>query len=155
MTNEAGARPAPGTARLAATLFCALALATLIALAVIQQVRLDGDVLDLARVTRVTGAKASAHKRVEVEFRMRADSDDAVVRIVDEDDDAVATLLDGGRLEGGEREYVYYWDGRDESGRRVPRGYYRVEILLRDLDRDIIPDESVFLRGGPAAEERG
>ena len=41
MTNDAGSGPG----RLAAILFCALALATLAALAVIQKVRLDGVVL--------------------------------------------------------------------------------------------------------------
>ena len=136
---------APG--RLAAILFCALARASLAALAAIQQLRLEGVVLDLARVTRVTGDEASAERRVRIEFRMRADSDDAVVRIVDDGDDPVATLLEGGELEGGEREYVFYWSGRDEAGNRVPRGRYRVEILLRDQGREILPDESVLLRG--------
>ena len=147
MTSDARPLARSGSGRLAAILFCSLALTTLAALAVIQKVRLDGVVLDLARVTRVTGAEASARHRVEVEFRMRTDSDDAVVRIVDSDDEPVATLLDGGELEGGEREYVFYWDGRDESGARVPRGFYRVEILLRDQNREILPEESVFLRG--------
>jgi hypothetical protein len=138
----------PPAGRLAAILFCALALATLGALAVIQRVRLEGVVLDLARVTRVTGPEASGKHRVEVEFRMRKESDDAVVRIVDRDDEPVATLLDGGELEGDDRTYVFYWDGRDESGERVPPGRYRVEILLRDQGREILPDESVRLRGG-------
>lgn len=137
---------APG--RLAAILFCALALATLGALAVIQKLRLDGVVLDIARVTRLTGDEVTKKRRVQVEFRMRSDSDDAVVRIVDSDEQPVATLLDGGELEGDEREYVFYWDGRDESGRRVPRGNYRVEILLRDQGREVLPDEDVLLRGG-------
>lgn len=137
---------APG--RLAAILFCALALAALGALAVIQKLRLDGVVLDIARITRVTGDEAKPDHRVQVEFRMRTDSEDAVVRIVDEDDRPVANLLEGGELEGGETEYVFYWDGRDESGRRVPRGSYRVEILLRDQGREVLPDEDVLLRGG-------
>jgi hypothetical protein len=144
-----------GAGRLAAILLCGLALATLIALAVIQQIRLEGAVLDLARVTRVTGDEASGERRVEVEFRMRTDSSDAVVRIVNADDDPVATLVDGEPLEGDETEYVYYWDGRDDSGERVPRGVYRVEVVLRDQGREIIPDESVFLRGGPAPAEDG
>ena len=146
MTNDAGSGPG----RLAAILFCALALATLGALAVIQKVRLDGVVLDLARVTRVTGDEASAKRRVEVEFRMRTDSDDAVVRIVDRDGDPVATLLDGGSLVGGERYYTFFWDGRLASGEKAPPGYYRAEILLRDQDRDIVPDESVRLTEGGA-----
>jgi flagellar hook assembly protein FlgD len=149
LTDEGRRGPGSGTGRLAVALFCALALATLIALAVIQQVRLDGVVLDLARVTRVTGDAATPQHRVEVEFRMRKASDDAVVRIVNDEDEPVATLVDGEPLEGDEREYTFYWDGRDESGERVPRGLYRVEILLRDQGREILPDESVYLRGGP------
>lgn len=136
------------TGRLAAILFCSLALAALGALAVIQHLRLDGVVLDLAHVTRLTGKQATERHRVAVEFRMRTDSGDAVVRIVDADGRPVATLLDGAPLEGGERDYVFYWDGRTESGERAPRGRYRVEILLRDQGRDIVPDEDVLLRGG-------
>jgi flagellar hook assembly protein FlgD len=149
LTVDGRPGPGSGTGRLAVVLFCALALAALIALAVIQQVRLDGVVLDLARVTRVTGESASPRHRVKVEFRMRTDSEDAVVRIVNDEDEPVATLVDGEPLEGDEREYTFYWDGRDEAGERVPRGLYRVEILLRDQGREILPDESVDLRGGP------
>ena len=92
---------APG--RLAAVLFCALAIATLGALAVIQKVRLEGVVLDLAQVSRCTEeAVVSCNQRDEdrvfVRFRMRTDSDDAVVRIVDDAGEPVATLLDGGSL---------------------------------------------------------
>ena len=136
-----------GSGRLAAILFCALALATLLALAVIQKVRLDGVVLDLAHLSRITGPEASPRHRVEVEFRMRTDSDDVVVRIVDQDEEPVVTLVDGRPLEGDKREYTFYWDGRDADGERVPRGYYRMEILLRDQGREIVPEENVFLRG--------
>jgi flagellar hook assembly protein FlgD len=144
-----GSRPPAdtGSGRLAAILFCCLALATLAALAVIQKVRLDGVVLDLAHLSRITGAEATPRQRVEVEFRMRSDSGDAVVRIVDSEEEPVVTLVDGKPLEGDEREYTFYWDGRDEDGDRVPRGYYRMEILLRDQGREILPEESVFLRG--------
>lgn len=143
-----GSRPpaALGSGRLAAILFCGLALATLATLAVIQKVRLEGVVLDLAHLSRLTGDDATRRHRVEVEFRMRSDSDDAVVRIVDSEEEPVVTLVDGEPLEGDEREYTFYWDGRDEAGERVPRGYYRMEILLRDQGREIVPDESVFLR---------
>ena len=154
MTDEARPAEGAGSGRLAVILFCGLALATLLALAVIQQVRLDGVVLDLAHLTRITGDEASPRHRVEVEFRMRTDSDDAVVRIVDADEDVVVTLVDGEPLKGDEHEYTFYWDGRDESGERVPRGYYRMEILLSDQGREIVPEESVFLRGGPASEDR-
>ena len=144
---------APG--RLAAVLFCALAIATLGALAVIQKVRLEGVVLDLAQVSRCTeDAVVSCDQRDEdrvfVRFRMRTDSDDAVVRIVNDDGEPVATLLDGGSLTGGERYYTFYWDGRLASGEKASPGEYRAEILLRDQDRDIVPDESVLLPEGGA-----
>jgi hypothetical protein len=141
--------------RLAAILFCAIAITTLGALAVIQKVRLEGVVLDLAQVSRCTGeAVVSCSQRDEgqvfVRFRMRTDSDDAVVRIVDDDDQPVATLLEGGSLEGGERYYTFFWDERLASGEKAPPGRYRMEILLRDLERDIVPDESVVLPEGGA-----
>ena len=144
---------APG--RLAAILFCALAVAALGALAVIQKVRLEGVVLDLAQVSRCTDeAVVSCNQRegdrAFVRFRMRTDSDDAVVRIIDDEDMPVATLLDGGPLSGGERYYTFYWDARLASGEKAPPGHYRVEILLRDQDRDIVPDESLLLPEGGA-----
>ena len=144
---------APG--RLAAILFCALAIAALAALAVIQKVRLEGVVLDLAQVSRCTDQSVVScnlrdEDQVFVRFRMRTDSDDAVVRIVDRDGDPVATLLDGGTLVGDERYYTFFWDGRLASGEKAPPGHYRAEILLRDQDRDIVPDESVLLTKGGA-----
>ena len=142
---------APG--RLAAILLCALALAALAALAVIQKVRLEGVVLDLAQVSRCTEESVVScnlrdEDRVFVRFRMRADSDDAVVRIVDKQGEPVATLLDGGALVGDERYYTFFWDGRLASGEQAPPGHYRAEILLRDQDRDIVPDESVLIPEG-------
>jgi FlgD Ig-like domain len=144
---------APG--RLAAILLCALAIAALVALAVIQKVRLEGVVLDLAQVSRCTdqgevSCNPRQGDRVFVRFRMRTDSDDAVVRIVNKEGEPVATLLDGGPLAGGERYYTFFWDGRLASGEKAPPGYYRAEILLRDQDRDIVPDESVLLTEGGA-----
>jgi hypothetical protein len=145
--------------RLAAVLFCALAVAAVGALAVIQKVKLEGVVLDLARVSRCIPATAAApaaceqatgpagreEKEVFVEFRMRSSSDDAVVRIVDSRDEPVATLLDGGSLVGDDRFYTFYWDGETDAGEEAPPGKYRAEILLRDQGREILPDESVSL----------
>jgi flagellar hook assembly protein FlgD len=145
---QADSERAAAPSSLAPLLLCALAAAVLLALAVVQRVKLEGAVLDLARVTRLTGPEAGQNRKVEVEFRMRSDSDDAVIRIVNRDEEPVATLAEGVELEGDERVYVFYWDGRDESGSRVPRGRYRVEILLRDQDREILPEEDVLLRGG-------
>jgi flagellar hook assembly protein FlgD len=139
-------REAPPT-YLAPVLLCALALAALAALAVIQMVRLEGVVLDLAQVSRVR-SQADPDKVVLVRFRMRSSTDDAVVRIVDSDDDPVATVVEGQPIPGDDRFHTFYWDGRTDAGDPAPPGHYRAEILLRDQGREIIPDESALLRGG-------
>ena len=63
------------------------------------------------------------------------------------------TLLDGGTLEGGDSRQVLHWNGRTDSGQLAPPGRYRVEIVLPDEDRDIVPEQSAMrLRAGePAA----
>jgi FlgD Ig-like domain len=132
---------------LAPTLLVALAVATLATLAVIQMVRLEGVVLDLAQVSRVQ-PQTDPDEAVLVRFRMRSSTDDAVVRIVDRDDDPVATLVEGVPIPGDDRFHTFFWDGRLASGEPAPPGHYRAEILLRDQGREIIPDESVLLRGG-------
>lgn len=133
---------------LAPVLLCALALAAVAALAVIQRVKLEGVVLDLARVSRVQGDAASPARAVQVRFRMRSSTEDAVVRIVDRDDEPVATLAEGVSIPGDDRFHSFFWDGRTETGERAPPGRYRAEIILRDQGREIIPAESVLLRGG-------
>lgn len=133
---------------LAPLLLCALALAALATLAVVQMVRLDGVVLDLAQVSRVRGTDIDNDRVVLVRFRMRSSTDDAVVRIVDRGENPVATLVDGEPIEGDDRFHTFFWNGRTETGDPAPPGHYRAEILLRDQGREIIPDESVLLRGG-------
>jgi hypothetical protein len=133
---------------LAPALLCALAVATVVALAVIQTVRLDGVVLDLAQVSRVERSGADPDRVVRVRFRMRSSTDDAVVRIVDRDDNPVATLAEGEAIPGDDEFHAFYWDGRTDAGEPAPPGRYRTEILLRDQGREIVPEESVLLRGG-------
>ena len=132
---------------LAPVLLCALALAVIATLAVIQRVKLEGVVLDLARVSRVEGG-AGTEKAVRVRFRMRSSTDDAVVRIVDRDDQPVVTLAEGVSIPGDDRFHTFFWNGRTVSGVRAAPGRYRAEIILRDQGREIIPAESVLLRGG-------
>ena len=43
---------------------------------------------------------------------------------------------------GDDTEQVFHWDGRRDSGRMVDPGRYWVRIVLRDQDRDIIPEQS-------------
>jgi flagellar hook assembly protein FlgD len=125
---------------LAGILLAVVVVAALASLAVIQEARQRGEVLDLVEVTR-TFSPANG-ERARIEWRQRSSSDDAVVRIIDRAGDPVRTLLDGGPLAGDDTQQVFSWGGRDDSGRPAEPGAYRIEILLRDLDREIVPEQS-------------
>lgn len=56
--------------------------------------------------------------------------------IVDADGDFVRTLLTASEQESGWVEMD--WDGRDEAGRIVPDGDYRVRVRMRDERRTIV-----------------
>jgi len=137
--------------RLAVILLVAVSLGALGSLAAILEARQRGEVLDLVEVS---GRFAPAEGEVaRIEWRQRRESSDATVLIVDRDDDAVRTLLEGGALAGGDRQQVFRWDGRTDEGEPAPPGRYRVEILLPDLeDRDIIPERSVITLSEPPGE---
>jgi hypothetical protein len=145
---QANSDPA-AQSRLAVILLVAVSIAALGSLAAILEARQRGEVLDLVEVSDRFAPAAGEQARIE--WRQRRESADATVLIIDRDDRTAATLLDGGTLEGGDRQQVFRWDGRTDSGEIAPPGRYRVEILLRDLeDRDIVPERSaIALVAGP------
>ena len=120
----------------------AVLIAALASLAVIQEARQRGEVLDLVEVSPRAISPPGRDERVRIEWRQRRTSDDAVVQIVTSAERPVRTLLDGGTLVGDDTEQVFHWDGRRDSGRIVDPGHYWVRIVLRDQDRDIIPEQS-------------
>lgn len=127
---------------LAGLLLAAVLIAALASLAVIQEARQRGEVLDLVEVSPRAISPPGRDERVRIEWRQRRTSDDAVVQIVTSAERPVRTLLDGGTLVGDDTEQVFHWDGRRDSGRMVDPGRYWVRIVLRDQDRDIIPEQS-------------
>lgn len=133
---------------LAGILLAAVVVAALASLALIQQARDRGEVLDLVRATREFSPRQGESARIR--FRLRRSSDDAVVRILRRGD-TVRTLVDGEPLIGDDRFYLYRWDGRLEGGEPAAPGPYRVEILLRDMDREIVPERGRIR----VARERG
>jgi flagellar hook assembly protein FlgD len=143
---------------LAGVLLAAIVIAALASLAVIQEARQRGEVLDLVEVTP-RAIERSGEGGARIEWRQRGSSDDAVVRIIDTPDEVVRTLLDGGSLEGGDTLQVFHWNGRAESGKFAEPGRYRVEILLRDQDREIVPEQGLIrlrpLEEGPGSGEEG
>lgn len=127
-----------------------MVVAALASLAVIQEARQRGEVLDLVEAT--DSFSPAEGQRARIEWRQRRASDDAVVRIIDRAEAPVRTLLDGGSLAGDDTVQVFHWNGRTDSGDLAPPGLYRIEILLRDQDREIVPERSAIrLREAPSA----
>ncbi|HEX2371716.1 MAG TPA: FlgD immunoglobulin-like domain containing protein [Solirubrobacterales bacterium] len=127
---------------LAGLLFVVVVAAALVSLALIQEARQRGEVLDLVEATDSFSPRAG--ERARIEWRQRESSDDAVVQIIDTGGRPVRTLLDRGTLEGDDRQQVFLWNGRTDSGELAPPGLYRVEIVLPDEDRDIVPEQSTI-----------
>jgi flagellar hook assembly protein FlgD len=137
---------------LAGVLLAAIVIAALASFAVIQEARQRGEVLDLVEVAP-RSIEVPGDERVRIEWRQRVSSDDAVVRVIDTPDEVVRTLFDGS-LQGDDTVQVFHWNGRGDSGMFAEPGRYRVEILLQDQDREIIPEQSL-IRVRPSQEPSG
>ena len=152
------AKRAPAPNLLAGILLAAVLVAALASLGVIQEARQRGEVLDLVEVSPRVISPSTPGERVTIEWRQRRASDDAVVQIVTSADRPVRTLLDGGVLAGDDTEQAFHWDGRRDSGRAAEPGHYWLRIVLRDQDRDIVPEQSrmtVRSGAGTAAGREG
>jgi hypothetical protein len=71
----------------------------------------------------------AAGTEATIAFRLR-EADRMTVTVVDEDGEAVRTLVQRRRVTPG--RFAYEWDGRDGSGRALPEGDYRPRIRLAD-----------------------
>lgn len=71
----------------------------------------------------------AAGTEATIAFRLR-EADRMTVTVVDEDGEAVRTLVQRRRVAPG--RFAYEWDGRDDSGRALPEGDYRPRIRLAD-----------------------
>lgn len=144
--KSAAAVPNP----LAGVLLAAVIVAALASLGVIQEARQRGEVLDLVEVTPRHIDPSDPGAGVRVEWRQRRTSDDAVVEIVTSAERPIRTLMRNGTLAGGDTRQVFEWDGTRDSGRPAEPGHYWVRILLRDQDRDVIPEQSrITVRSAP------
>jgi flagellar hook assembly protein FlgD len=138
---------------LAVVFLTVVVVAALASLALIQEARQRGEVLDLVEATNSITPEAG--QRARIEWRQRRSSDDADVLIIDTAGRPVRTLLDGGELAAGDREQVFRWNGRTDAGDLAPPGLYRVEIVLEDQDRDIVPEQSAIRLRKPSRGEGG
>ena len=56
--------------------------------------------------------------------------------VVDSEGQEVRTLVDDRQLKG-DVKHRYYWNGRDDDGKRVPDGTYHLRVIRRDEGRVI------------------
>src|SRR4051794_16471449 len=68
--------------------------------------------------------------------------------ILDADGNEVRTFVDGKRL-AGDRKYRFTWRGRDDHGRRLPNGTYRMRLIRSDEGRVINSIKDVVIDTRP------
>jgi hypothetical protein len=125
--------------RLPAVLFGALVLATFGAFFVAQNLKNSPSKIGLLRYPGVFSPNQDGRlERFRLTFRLD-EADRVTVTILDEDGDPVRELLDDRRVEAYRPlDPSLSWDGRDDDGRVVPDGRYRVRITLRDQGRNVV-----------------
>jgi FlgD Ig-like domain len=118
--------------RLAPTiLVAALLVATATAFAVAEHLKLEE-----SPVIKTTFAARFSPKLVEerIGFRLRRE-EDISLDIADASGKVVKRAVGSGVF--GQAFHQFAWDGRDDSGRIVPDGIYRVQLTLKDENRTI------------------
>lgn len=122
------------------TALTALVLALLVgatgAFALTEALKLERDPLTVRRFDRVVSplCRCPARRALLVLRLREADTIDAA--IIDDDGEEVRVLASGvNRRRGVVR---FRWDGRDDAGRVVADGSYRLRIRLREKERTIV-----------------
>jgi FlgD Ig-like domain len=157
----ARAGPAPGRAIVLGTaLFCVLAAAAVIAAVLVVRERTPDLVLEVSQPLASNPATlrpgGNPPRTVEITFFVRDSDDHASVGIVDSQENVVRTLDSDVALVSRD-PVTYTWDGRDDAGRLVVNGRYRLEVDLPGSDREMVwPRRITVLSGvGPPLERAG
>lgn len=124
--------------------FLLLVAATFAAFFVAQRLKNSPSVLQVLRFPGVVSPNSDGRfDTLRINFRLK-EADDVTVQIVDDDGDPVATVVEDLRVEAySPFEEALRWDGRDDEGRVVPDGRYRLRIILQGQGRTIIPTRSL------------
>jgi hypothetical protein len=130
---------------LARTVFAVLVCATFAAFFVAQELKSKPPLVQLVSVSRQLSPNGDGrHDRVFANFALKH-ADDVTAKVVERDGDAVRTLFDDRAVRAHVRQRMK-WDGRDDRGREVPDGVYRIRLNLRrqgravTLQRNIVKD---------------
>ena len=103
----------------------------------------------LVRTLTVTSAVSPhvPHRRASIRIRLER-PDRATVAIVDSEGEAVRELLRDASLDN-DRRVQLLWNGRDDRGRAVPDGEYRVRVGLRRRGRSVVLLNTIRVDGTP------
>ena len=130
---------------LARIVFAVLVCATFAAFFAAQELKSKPALVQHVKVSRQLSPNGDGrHDRAFVSFSLQR-RDDITVKVVEDDGDEVRSLVDGREVAPRERQRLH-WDGRDDRGRQVPDGIYRIRVNLRrqgravTLPRDIHKD---------------
>jgi hypothetical protein len=129
--------------------FGVLVAATFAAFFVAQRLKNAPSVIqDLRFETRGAGAVFSPNgdgrrDRVRVGLMLK-DADHVSLTWIDENGDAVRTVVDDRPLAAYTRLWGVPWDGTDDDGKPVPDGRYKIRITLRDEGRTVVYPTSVL-----------
>jgi flagellar hook assembly protein FlgD len=133
--------------RPARAVFAALVVATFAAFFVAQRLKNAPAVVQRFRAVPVFSPNQDGRfERAVVSFRLKR-PDSVIVAVVDSDGDEVRELLS--RDTPAYRAVRAKWDGRDDSGARVPDGLYRYRLTLQRQGRTIVFPRSVRLDTRP------
>lgn len=123
--------------RLAQVVFGLLLLACFGAFFVSQRLKQSPRVVRALTITSLFSPNGD-NRRERASIRLELDrSDDVTVRIIDENGDAVRTLVDDRRFPA-RQPIQLYWNGRADDNAVVPDGTYRVRVTLRDAGRSAV-----------------
>jgi FlgD Ig-like domain len=133
--------------RLAQVLFAALVAATLGAFFVTQRLKQSPRLVQTLSITR----DYSPHfrfRRAAIRIKLTRRADDATVSILSPDGDVVRRLVRNRHYAKGVPIQLL-WNGRDDSGRVVPDGSYRVRVGLRNQGRSVTLVDEIRVDGTP------
>lgn len=140
--------PARGE-RLGPALLVALLVASLVIGILVYHARTPDLALEVVEIDREVERGSGV---AEIVFFVRFDEPDATVQIVGKNKVLARTLATELELSADETVRCV-WDGQDDAGDPVPRGRYRLRVVLPGQDRDMVfPRRFDVIGGGGDAD---
>lgn len=125
-------------------IFAILVLATFGAFFVAQSLKNSPSVIQRLAYAGVFSPNGDGRKeRLRVNLLLK-EADDVTITILDDRGDPVRRLVDDVRLPRYRAlRPTPAWDGRDDAGRQVPDGRYRIRLTLRRQGRNVVAPRSI------------